>query len=61
MLRIGHRRTSTINRYIHLDDATLGQGAEQLAKAIEWKLWVIQWLPMGIVDTAMMGNSGTIQ
>ena len=61
MLRIGHRRTSTINRYIHLDDATLGQGAERLTNAIEWKLRVIQWLPMGIVDTAMMKNSGTIQ
>ena len=31
---LGHRRTSTTNRYIHLDDATLSQAAERVAVAI---------------------------
>ena len=31
---LGHRRASTINRYVHLDDATLGEAAERVAGAI---------------------------
>ncbi len=35
---LGHRRASTTNRYVHLDDATLSQAAERVAVAIERKL-----------------------
>ena len=35
---LGHRRSSTTNRYVHLDDATLGQAAERVAVAIERRL-----------------------
>ncbi len=35
---LGHRRASTTNRYVHLDDATLGQAAERVAVAVERKL-----------------------
>ena len=35
---LGHRRASTTNRYVHLDDATLSQAAERVAKAIQGKL-----------------------
>ncbi|MDE0407845.1 MAG: site-specific integrase, partial [Alphaproteobacteria bacterium] len=35
---LGHRRASTTNRYVHLDDATLGEAAERVALAVEWKL-----------------------
>ena len=35
---LGHRRASTANRYVHLDDATLSQAAERVAVAIERKL-----------------------
>ena len=35
---LGHRRASTTNRYVHLDDATLGQAAERVAAAIERKM-----------------------
>ena len=35
---LGHRRASTTNRYVHLDDATLGQAAERVALAVERKL-----------------------
>ena len=35
---LGHRRVSTTNRYVHLDDATLSQSAERVALAIHWKL-----------------------
>ena len=31
----GHRRASTTNRYVHLDDATLSQAAERVAVAIK--------------------------
>ena len=31
---LGHRRASTTNRYVHLDDATLGEVAERAAGAI---------------------------
>ena len=31
---LGHRRASTTNRYIHLDDATLGRTAERIAVTI---------------------------
>ena len=31
---LGHRRASTTNRYVHLDDATLGEAAERVATAI---------------------------
>lgn len=34
----GHRRASTTNRYVHLDDATLSQAGERLAVAIQRKL-----------------------
>ena len=34
---LGHRRASTTNRYVHLDDATLGEAAERVA-AIARKL-----------------------
>ena len=35
---LGHRRASTTNRYVHLDDATLSQAAERVAVAIRSKL-----------------------
>ena len=35
----GHRRASTINRYVHLDDATLGEAAERVAGAIAAAIW----------------------
>ena len=36
--QLGHRRASTTNRYVHLDDATLGQAAERVVAAIARKL-----------------------
>ena len=36
---LGHRRASTTNRYVHLDDATLSRAAERVAGTIHWKLW----------------------
>ena len=36
---LGHRRASTTNRYVHLDDATLSQAAERVAVAIQRKLY----------------------
>ena len=35
---LGHRRASTTNRYVHLDDATLSQAAERAAETIQQKL-----------------------
>ena len=35
---LGHRRASTTNRYVHLDDATLSQADERVALAITRKL-----------------------
>ena len=35
---LGHRRASTTNRYVHLDDATLSQAAERVTETIERKL-----------------------
>ncbi len=35
---LGHRRASTTNRYVHLDDVTLSQAAERVAVAIHAKL-----------------------
>ena len=35
---LGHRRASTTNRYIHLDDATLSHAAERVAVSIQVKL-----------------------
>ena len=35
---LGHRRASTTNRYVHLDDATLSQAAERVAETIRRKL-----------------------
>ena len=35
---LGHRRASTTNRYVHLDDATQSQTAERVATAIQRKL-----------------------
>lgn len=35
---LGHRRASTTNRYVHLDDATLSQAAERVASSIEMRL-----------------------
>ena len=35
---LGHRRASTTNRYVHLDDATLSEAAERVAVAIIRKL-----------------------
>ena len=35
---LGHRRASTTNRYVHLDDATLSQAAERVAVAITLRL-----------------------
>ena len=35
---LGHRRASTTNRYVHLDDATLSQAAERVAVALERRL-----------------------
>ena len=35
---LGHRRASTTNRYVHLDDATLGRAADRVASAVQQKL-----------------------
>ena len=35
---LGHRRASTTNRYVHLDDATLSEAAERVALAVQRKL-----------------------
>jgi len=35
---MGHRRATTTNRFVHLDDATLGQAAERVAVAIQGRL-----------------------
>ena len=35
---LGHRRASTTNRYVHLDDATLSEAAERVAESIREKL-----------------------
>ena len=35
---LGHRRATTTNRYVHLDDATLNHAAERVAIAIQQKL-----------------------
>ena len=35
---LGHRRASTTSRYVHLDDATLGEAAEWVAVAVWRKL-----------------------
>ena len=35
---LGHRRGSTTERYVNLDNATLSQAAERLAAAVERKL-----------------------
>ena len=35
---LGHRRASTTNRYVHLDDTTLSQAAERVAVAVRAKL-----------------------
>ena len=35
---LGHRRASTTNRYVHLDDTTLSRTAERVARAIQCKL-----------------------
>ena len=37
---LGHRRATTTNRYVHLDDATLSQAAERVAASIQAKLSV---------------------
>ncbi len=38
---LGHRRASTTNRYVHLDDATLSRAAERVAMAIQRKLRIL--------------------
>ena len=35
---LGHRRASTTNRYVHLDDVTLSQAAERVAMLVQQKL-----------------------
>jgi len=35
---LGHRRASTTNRYVHLDDTTLSQAAERVALAVQRRL-----------------------
>lgn len=35
---LGHRRASTTNRYVHLDDVTLGRAAGRVAASIQAKL-----------------------
>ena len=35
---LGHRRASTTNRYVHLDDATMSHAAERVAESIRQKL-----------------------
>ena len=35
---LGHRRASTTNRYVHLDDATVSEAAEPVSLAIQRKL-----------------------
>lgn len=39
---LGHRRASTTNRYVHLDDATPNRVAERVAVAIDRKLTLRQ-------------------
>ena len=39
---LGHRRTSTTNGYVHLDDAPLSEAAERVAMAMDQK-----FLPQG--------------
>ena len=34
---LGHRRTSTTNRYVHFDDTTLTEAAERVAMAMDQK------------------------
>ena len=48
---LGHRRASTTNRYVHLDDATLTQAAERVAASIQAKLSAtkIRAVPAGAV------------
>lgn len=38
--QLGRRQASTINRYVHLDDASLSQAAERVALAVQWKLHI---------------------
>ncbi|MXX11134.1 MAG: tyrosine-type recombinase/integrase [Nitrospira sp. SB0677_bin_15] len=35
---LGHRRASTTNRYVHLDDVPLSEAAERVAVVIDAKL-----------------------
>ena len=51
---LGHRRASTTNRYVHLDDATLSEAAERVAVAIHAKLCQCTSMDArgGIVPTA---------
>ena len=35
---LGHRRASTTNRYVHLDDVTMSQATGRVAAAIQGKL-----------------------
>ena len=35
---LGHRRASTTNRYVHLDDTTLSQAAERVAVTLQQRL-----------------------
>ena len=40
---LGHRRASTTNRYVHLDDATLSRASERVAMTIDRKLRAAEW------------------
>ena len=44
---LGHRRATTTNRYVHLDDATLSQAAERVAVAIRQRLQVVSMRQRG--------------
>ena len=48
---LGHRRASTTNRYVHLDDATLSQAAERVAAAINRKLVRNNRIPVPLIPT----------
>ncbi len=41
---LGHRRATTTNRYVHLDDATPSQAAERVALAVDRKLHGLEQL-----------------
>ena len=63
---LGHRRASTTNRYVHLDDATLSLAVERVAMTIDRKLRATEWPSTAtsweIAETAVVRlDGGTIR